>query len=152
MKQFFCKYGRKVLLTLLFVASALLIAHFVSQYYYRQGIIDRVFGPQALIVSPEKVPSPPPRPAPVVEPKGGSAPAKPTPAPKPAERPAAPVDDDVKVEVFGLIKFELSETNSWQTIAKIMTVILGTFFGIRAINALFNKIEDDHEEEEPAAK
>lgn len=133
MFKLFCKYGRKVLLALLFIISGFLIAHFVSQYYYRQGLIDTIFKPQALVVAPVEVPE-------AAEPKGGSV-------PRPAAKPApSPVDDDIKVEVFGLIKFELSESNSWQTIAKIMTVILGTFFGIRATNALFNKLEDDEDE------
>ena len=135
LKRFFINHGRKFLLAALFIFSGLLIAHFVSQYYYKQSLIDTVFKPQALVVAPAKVPEP-------TEPKGGSVPS---PAAKPSPSPA-PIDDDVKVEVFGLIKFELSEANSWQTIAKILTVILGTFFGIRAINSLFNKLDDDGEE------
>ena len=147
-KRFCLQNGRKILLTLLFLCSGLLIAHFVTQYFYRQSLIDTILKPNALIVTPAPtpMPSPPPRPSASVEPKGGSSPQ---PAPKPAEKPTPPPNDDVKVEVFGLIKFELSESNSWQTIAKIMTVILGTFFGIRAINAIFNKLDD---EEEPATK
>ena len=147
-KRFCLQNGRKVLLGLLFIISGLLIAHFVTQYFYRQSLIDTILKPQALIVTPAPTPIPPTRPSANAEPKGGSTPQ---PAIKSTERPAPPPNDDVKVEVFGLIKFELSESNSWQTIAKIMTVILGTFFGIRAINSLFNKF-DDEDEAETAAK
>ena len=130
LKSFSIKHGRKVLLTVLMLSSALMIAHFVTQYYYKASLIDKLFAPQALIVKPA---APPPRPAPPLEPKGGGV---------------APSSDDVKVEVFGLIKFEMNESNSWETIAKILTVILGTFFGIRAINAIFNRLDD--EEPNPA--
>ena len=147
-KRFRLQNGRKILLTSLFLGSGFLIAHFVTQYFYRQSLIDTILKPNALIVTPAPAPMPPPRPSASAEPKGGSAP-QPAEKAAPVIKPTPPVNDDVKVEVFGLIKFELSESNSWHTIAKIMTVILGTFFGIRAINAIFNKLDD---EEEPATK
>lgn len=55
--------------------------------------------------------------------------------------PPAVGGESASVEVAGLIKLEIGESNSWQTIAKIMTLILGTFLGMRAINALFDRIE-----------
>ena len=145
LKYFCIKHGRKFLLASLFVVSGLLIAHFVSQYYFKASLIDALFAPQALIVKPTGISIPKPAPAPIIdkEPKGGSAPA-------PSSAPTKPPNDDIKVEVFGLLKFEMNESNSWQTIAKILTVILGTFAGIRAINAIFNRLEDHDQEPNPA--
>lgn len=131
-KRFCLRYGRTVLLSLLLIFSGLAIAHFASQYYLRQSLIEAVFTPPALVVKPSKAPPPPTsKPNTDSEPRGGSS---------------TPMDSDVKVEVFGLLKFEMSESNSWQTIAKIMTVILGTFFGIRAINAVFRRIDDEDDQ------
>ena len=112
LKYFCIKHGRKFLLASLFVVSGLLIAHFVSQYYHKKGLIDTIFGPQALIVSPKSLPPPPQEPI-----GGGST----QPSTRPSEKTQTPPNDDVKVEVFGLIKFEMSEANSWQTIAKTVS-------------------------------
>lgn len=145
-KEFFIKHGRKCLATSLLVCSGLLIAHFVTQYYYKQSLIDTIFKPPALIVNPSTAPkSTSPKilgggaaPSVTSQPKAGGGTSA---APAPAKTPTPSPNDDVKVEIFGLIKFEMSESNSWQTIAKIMTVILGTFLGMRAINAVFSRLE-----------
>lgn len=61
------------------------------------------------------------------EPTGGSA-AKPPPLPQ------------AKVEIPGVFSIAISEENSWATVAKLMVIILGTFLGMRAINAVFARL------------
>lgn len=46
-----------------------------------------------------------------------------------------------KVKVVGVVEFEISEDNSWQTVYKILAIILGSVLGIRIINTGFNKLE-----------
>lgn len=124
------KHGKNISTYVLILFSCLFIAHFLSEHFYKKSLVNLLFAPQQLMVKNTyaTVPMPPP-PGASSEPKGGSASSGSKP------------ENTVKVEVFGLIKFEINETNSWQTIGKILTVILGTFLGIRAINAVFNRLE-----------
>lgn len=48
---------------------------------------------------------------------------------------------ETKIEVAGVINFELSEKTSWITVAKILITVLGTWFGIKAINHIFRRWE-----------
>ena len=86
------------------------------------------------------------------EPKSVQAPVPDAPKgdlpPKHSAPPPPPVSTgDVKVETTptakfkfgGIIDVEFSESNSWSTVFKIMVMILGVFFGIKAINAVFRK-------------
>lgn len=68
----------------------------------------------------------------------GPIPMPPPPQKDGQEQHQAPV---AKVEVVGVVKFEISEDNSWQTVYKILAIILGSVLGIRIINTGFNKIE-----------
>lgn len=72
---------------------------------------------------------------------------KPAPMPLPSEPigggitpKTAPTLPQAKVEIPGLVNIEISEGHSWATIAKLMVIILGTFLGIRAINAVFARL------------
>lgn len=47
----------------------------------------------------------------------------------------------VQFEFAGVFKLTLSEQNSWETIFKIMSLLLGSFFGIKLINAMFSRFE-----------
>ena len=77
---------------------------------------------------------PPMPPPPQREPKGGGAVVVEG-APDKLEAPVA------KVKVAGVVEFEISEDNSWQTVFKILAIILGSVLGIRIINTGFNKLE-----------
>jgi hypothetical protein len=89
-----------------------------DQYVERQLLIK--MQKQAELETPKSVALPPP-PMPG-EPNGSGAPV-------------------AKVEVAGIVKFEISEDNSWQTVFKILAIILGSVLGIKIINTGFNKLE-----------
>lgn len=80
--------------------------------------------------------------APVPDTPGSDLPPKHSAPPPPPPGPTG----DIKVEsptakfkFGGIIDVEFSESNSWSTVFKIMVMILGVFFGIKAINAVFRK-------------
>lgn len=55
--------------------------------------------------------------------------------------PGAPNNDaETKIEIVGVVNFELSERTSWTTVAKLLVTVLGTWFGIRLINHLFRRL------------
>jgi NO-binding membrane sensor protein with MHYT domain len=56
-----------------------------------------------------------------------------------------PPASSTTMEVVGLIKLEIPESNSWETIAKILTLLLASVLGIRLINAMFNRWESPRE-------
>lgn len=65
------------------------------------------------------------------------APAAPTP-------PAPRVEDTnipSKIQLLGVLELELSETTSWHTLIKMIATVLVTFFGLKSINFLFQRLE-----------
>ena len=47
-------------------------------------------------------------------------------------------DNRVQLELMGVMKIEMDESNSWETIFKIITLILVTYGGIKFINKKFD--------------
>lgn len=55
--------------------------------------------------------------------------------------PGAPDNDaETKIEIVGVVNFELSERTSWTTVYKLLVTVLGTWFGIRLINHVFRRL------------
>lgn len=46
-----------------------------------------------------------------------------------------------KIHLLGIMELELSETTSWTTLLKMIATVLTTFFGIKLINLIFQKLE-----------
>lgn len=66
------------------------------------------------------------------------SPAKPNP---PAEQPVdRPSPAEAHLEFMGIFKVSVSETNSWMTMMKMLSLVLGSWLGIRLINTLFLKL------------
>lgn len=81
--------------------------------------------------------------APVPDAPTGDLPTKrsaPPPPPVTAGEPKVESAPTAKFKFGGIIDVEFSESNSWSTVFKIMAMILGVFFGIKAINAVFRKL------------
>lgn len=47
---------------------------------------------------------------------------------------ALPPPPDASIEVAGVVKVQINEDNSWETILKLVSTILVTYAGIRLIN------------------
>ena len=69
---------------------------------------------------------------------GGPIPMPPPPQKDGQEQHQTPT---AKVKVAGVVEFEISEDNSWQTVFKILAIILGSVLGIKIINTGFSKLE-----------
>ena len=63
--------------------------------------------------------------------------APPPPQSVPQEMPKA----EAKISVGSFLDIEWSEGNSWSTVFKLLVIILGTFLGIKTINAVFRRFE-----------
>lgn len=59
----------------------------------------------------------------------------------PPPPPTALESPEIKFKFMGLIELSLSEANSWNAVAKILTTILGTLFGVKLINMVFKRWE-----------
>lgn len=76
-------------------------------------------------------------------PKAASAP----PPPPVAEKKIVQVDDtalkeyernrQINIELIGILKLQINESNSWETIAKLLILILVSYGGIKYINKRF---------------
>jgi hypothetical protein len=71
----------------------------------------------------------------------GGTPAKPTsPAKKPTnDRDSSP---ETHLEILGMFKVSVSEASSWMTMLKILTLVLGSWLGIKLINAMFRRMDE----------
>lgn len=62
-------------------------------------------------------------------------------------RPARPTVEDTnipsKIQLLGVLEVELSETTSWQTVIKLIVSVLVTVLGIKTINYLFRRLENN---------
>lgn len=90
-------------------------------------------------------PRPPPLAMPDTTPPGilippSADPALPVPAP---DTMGAQVDrgPEAHLEIVGLIKLTLGETSSWATVIKMLVLVLGSWFGLKLINAVFRRWE-----------
>ena len=112
------RYIKYVVIAVFLLTMSVLGYRTYDQYVERQMLIKMQ---KQAEVDAVKSAGPPPPPL-QSEPTGGGAPV-------------------AKVEVAGVVKFEISEDNSWQTVLKILAIILGSVLGIRIINTGFNKLE-----------
>ena len=113
------RYIKYVVIALFLLTMTVLGYRTYDQYVERQMLIKMQKQAESDAAKAAAAPPPPPL---QVEPTGGGAPV-------------------AKVEVAGVVKFEISEDNSWQTVLKILAIILGSVLGIRIINTGFNKLE-----------
>ena len=58
-----------------------------------------------------------------------------------APLPPPPPQAEAKVNVANIIDIEWSEGNSWSTVVKLLVIVLGTFLGIKTINAVCRRVE-----------
>lgn len=132
------RYVRYTIVTLFLLGMVYLAYETVNEYKERQVLIEnqkklqqdaKASLPDLTLPSGEPFGGMPPPPL-KSEPKGGGEDLP--------EKQTAPV---AKVKVAGVVEFEISEDNSWQTVYKILAIILGSVLGIRVINTGFNKIE-----------
>jgi hypothetical protein len=46
-------------------------------------------------------------------------------------------DQQIKIELIGVLKLQINENNSWETVAKLLVLILVSYGGIKIINRVF---------------
>jgi hypothetical protein len=61
--------------------------------------------------------------------------------PPPAQASDPKLTLEAKLSVANIIDIEWSEGNSWSTVFKLLVIVLGTFLGIKTINAVFRRFE-----------
>lgn len=49
------------------------------------------------------------------------------------------LESKTRIQIAGIMEFEITEETSWQTILKLIFTVLVTFFGINLINRIFKK-------------
>lgn len=85
-------------------------------------------------------------PAPTSSPPAPAASAPPPPPPKReikiTEVDTRPVEEyyknqQIKIEIIGILKLQINENNSWETILKLLILILVSYGGIKYINRKF---------------
>ena len=123
-----------LILTLFLIVMGYLIYDSYNDYIVRQNLITA----QKIAQKEARMKSIPDLTLPTEPIGGGPIPMPPPPQKDGQEQHQTPT---AKVKVAGVVEFEISEDNSWQTVFKILAIILGSVLGIKIINTGFSKLE-----------
>lgn len=124
---------RRALISLVIIATAIAAGYIVYSYNKTEQTNAAIRQQIAAVGNEAKPPPPPPPPQQRTRRKDGET---------VVETPVTPIeqyerDRQINIELVGVLKLQINENNSWETIAKLLVLILMSYGGIKYINKRF---------------
>lgn len=110
---------KKIYISLLLLVSIGIGAYIINDYYATEVRNDQI---RREIAEVKSIPQPPPH---QMQREKDGVPLPTIPPP------------DMTLEVVGVLKVQINENNSWETIAKLLVLVLFSYGGIKFINRKF---------------
>lgn len=114
---------KKIYISLLLLVSIGIGAYIINDYYATEVRNDQI---RREIAEVKSIPQPPP-PHQMKREKNGVQ----------LDLPPVAASPDMTLEVVGVLKVQINENNSWETIAKLLVLVLFSYGGIKFINRKF---------------